>query len=191
MEEGHRRAQLPRARTSDPRLDDQGLHFGRQRPRHNCTPPASNRYWNATLQATSLSSHCARTPADEMERGTVIAGPDTNCFNRRIRQISEYMDKCKRRGCDDIRPDARTYNIVMVKKCLDKPGGDGVQQGAGGNPEGPVARADGLSDLGRFAEGMEAKRQAAYEEIQREVRTNCDRSLCFIISGSFRYGALT
>ena len=75
-----------------------------------------------------------------MEHGIVSAGLDTNCFNivmsswlksgdiaseRCIRQIFEYMDECRRRGCDDLRPDASAYNIVIssiapaVKERLD------------------------------------------------------------------------
>jgi hypothetical protein len=97
---------------------------------------ASNKL-EAPIVSEHLLMHMQRL---QMEHGIVSAGPDTNCFNivmsswlksgdiaseRRIRQIFEYMDECRRRGCDDLRPDASTYNIVIssiapaVKKRLD------------------------------------------------------------------------
>jgi len=63
------------------------------------------------------------------KHGVQTARPDTKCFNtvlsswlksrdisaeKRIRQIFEYMDDCRRRGSNDIKPDASTYNIVIA-----------------------------------------------------------------------------
>lgn len=63
----------------------------------------------------------------QMEKG--IEGPNTACFNlvisswlqskdvaaeKKIRQVFEYMDKCRRLGSPDIKPDAATYNMAIA-----------------------------------------------------------------------------
>lgn len=79
----------------------------------------------------------------QMQQGIHSARPDSTCFNivisswlkskditaeKRIRQVFEYMDLCRRRGSTDIMPDANTYNIVIssiapaVKKYSDMGG---------------------------------------------------------------------
>jgi hypothetical protein len=65
----------------------------------------------------------------QTKHGIHSVRPDTKCFNivlsswlksrdisseKRIRQIFEYMDECRRRGSTDMKPDASTYNIVIA-----------------------------------------------------------------------------
>lgn len=81
------------------------------------------------LEAPIVSEHLLMWMQHlQTNQGIHSARPDTMCFNivmsswlkstdiaaeKRIRQMYEYMDKCRRRGSEDIKPDASTYNIVI------------------------------------------------------------------------------
>lgn len=102
--------------------------------------------WAASgkLEAPIMAEHLLMQMQHlETNHGIHSAKPDTKCFNsvlsswlksrdisaeKRIRQIFEYMDDCRRRGSKDIKPDASTYNIVIasiapaVKESIDMGG---------------------------------------------------------------------
>ncbi|KAL7534364.1 hypothetical protein ACHAXR_005820 [Thalassiosira sp. AJA248-18] len=81
------------------------------------------------MEAPIVSEHLIMWMQElQVKKGIHSARPDTMCFNicisswlkskditseKRIRQIFEYMDKCRRRGSTDIKPDSSTYNIVI------------------------------------------------------------------------------
>lgn len=88
--------------------------------------------WAASgkLEAPIMSEHLLMQMQHLQTKHEIqSAKPDTKCFNivlsswlksrdisaeKRIRQIFEYMDDCRRRGAMDIKPDASTYNIVIA-----------------------------------------------------------------------------
>jgi len=115
------------------------------KPHTSCFYPILKSWaFSGKMEAPIVAEHLIMWMQNmQMKEGIENVGPDTKCFNivisswlkskdivaeKRIRQVYEYMDKCARLGCTDIKPDASTYNIVIssiapaVKKYQDMGG---------------------------------------------------------------------